>query len=42
MTMNELIEYMEKSKARVEKERRENPLKKMTDGEKTFFERCKV
>ena len=37
MTMNELIEYMEKSKARVEKERRENLLKKMTDGEKNFL-----
>ena len=42
MTMNELIKYMEKSKVRVEKERRENPLKKMTDEEKVFYDRCKA
>lgn len=33
MAINKLIKYMEKSKERVEKERRENPLKRMTDGE---------
>ena len=42
MTMDELIKYMEKSKARVEKERRENPFKKMTDEEKVFYDRCKA
>ena len=40
--MNELIKYMEKSKARVEKERRKNPFKKMTDEEKVFYDRCKA